>query len=63
MCYEAIAPPRIDSIGTGAPDRLLHIGSIEAKRGVLTSLLWEEGVRSSYFLPVKMSMATKWHFA
>jgi hypothetical protein len=29
----------------------------------LTSLLWEEGVRSSYFLPVKMSTPTKWHFA
>ena len=29
----------------------------------LTSQLCEEGVRSSYFLPVKMSMATKWHFA
>ena len=29
----------------------------------LTSQLWDEGVRSSYFLPVKMSMATKWHLA
>jgi len=28
-----------------------------------TSQLWEEGVRSSYFLPVKISIATKWHFA
>ena len=29
----------------------------------LTSQLCDEGVRSSYFLPVKISMATKWHFA
>lgn len=29
----------------------------------LTSQLCEDGVRSSYFLPVKISMATKWHFA
>eukprot|EP00983_Pelagomonas_calceolata_P066416 1149032-Pelagomonas_calceolata.AAC.3 len=28
-----------------------------------TSQLWEEGVRSSYFLPVKISMPTKWHLA
>ena len=28
-----------------------------------TSLLWEEGVRSSYFFPVKMSIPTKWHLA
>ena len=26
---------------------------------ILTSQLCEEGVRSSYFLPVKISMATK----
>ena len=25
--------------------------------------MWEEGVKSSYFLPEKMSMATKWHLA
>lgn len=29
----------------------------------LTSTLWDEGVISSYFLPVKISMATKLHFA
>lgn len=29
----------------------------------LTSQLWDDGVRSSYFLLVKMSMATKWHLA
>lgn len=29
----------------------------------LTSLLCEEGVRSSYFLPLKMSTPTKWHLA
>ena len=28
-----------------------------------TSLLWEEGVRSSYFFPVKISIPTKWHLA
>ena len=28
-----------------------------------TSQLWDDGVRSSYFLLVKMSMATKWHLA
>ena len=33
------------------------------EQGRLTSQLCEEGVRSSYFFPVKMSMATKWHFA
>ncbi len=30
---------------------------------VLTSQLWEEGTISSSFLPVKMSIATKWHLA
>ena len=29
----------------------------------LTSLLWEDGTISSSFFPLKMSMATKWHFA
>lgn len=29
----------------------------------LTSMLWDEGVISSYFLPVKMSMQTKLHLA
>lgn len=29
----------------------------------LTSQLWDEGVRSSYFLLVKMSIPTKWHLA
>ena len=28
-----------------------------------TSQLCDEGWRSSYFFPVKMSMATKWHLA
>ena len=30
---------------------------------MLTSLLCEDGVRSSYFLLVKISTPTKWHFA
>lgn len=30
---------------------------------LLTSQLWEEGTISSSFFPLKMSMATKWHFA
>jgi hypothetical protein len=30
---------------------------------VLTSQLWDEGIMSSYFLPVKMSTAVKLHFA
>jgi len=34
-----------------------------AGRRCLTSMLWEEGVISSYFLPVKMSMHTKLHLA
>jgi len=29
----------------------------------LTSQLWEEGTISSSFFPLKISMATKWHFA
>lgn len=32
-------------------------------RLVLTSRLWEEGTSSSIFLPVKMSVAVKWHLA
>mmetsp|Transcript_9397 Transcript_9397/g.24320 ORF Transcript_9397/g.24320 Transcript_9397/m.24320 type:complete len:246 (+) Transcript_9397:250-987(+) len=28
-----------------------------------TERLWDEGTRSSIFFPVKMSTATKWHFA
>ena len=37
-------------------------GDVDSSQ-LLTSQLWEEGVRSSYFLPVNTSMATKWHLA
>lgn len=38
-------------------------GAADHRPGPRTSQLWDEGVRSSYFLPVKMSTATKWHLA
>merc|ERR1711957_1065841 len=44
-----------------SPSAVKHWSSVRFTNGI--PMLWDAGQRSSYFLDVKMSNATMWHFA
>ena len=57
--YEIIITKR----GGGHAKKLETFGGCGRVCSHRTSRLWEEGTSSSIFLPVKMSVAVKWHLA